>query len=114
MECDLPITCDAVNEQTTCMCENGAFACSDRAGLIPVGADAVCTARSAPDNSACPLTLAIASSSACETTGKVCTYEGPTCPESLTGMPALESCVCRGASNGAKRFVCYPVKCIGN
>jgi hypothetical protein len=111
--CRMPFACDAVNEQATCTCALGTFTCSDRIGVIPKGADPVCTPRAPADVSACPPTLKAASGLACDTTGKLCTYEGPICPESLTGKPALESCVCRGTTGG-RHFVCYPIKCLGN
>lgn len=113
MECDVPVRCDAVNEQVTCTCQGGVFVCSDRLGVIPVGSDAVCTPRSAPDTSPCPPSLAVANDTWCDTVGKTCAYKGPICPESLTQMPSLESCVCRGEANGNKHFVCYPHKCVG-
>lgn len=114
LECDIPITCDAVNEQATCVCDGTTFVCNDRIGVIPIGSDAICTPRSSPDDTACPPSMSIAAGMACDTVGKLCTYEGPICPESLTGLPALESCVCRGAAGGGKRYTCYPVKCIGD
>lgn len=112
--CNMPIWCDAVNEQATCTCVNHHFECADHLGTIPVGSDPVCTPRGQPDDSPCPVSMFVANDLECETTGKLCTYEGPICPESLTGKPALESCVCRGLSNGTKHYVCYPIKCLGN
>lgn len=114
LECRMPFQCDAVNEQATCTCVLGKFECVDQLGVIPKGSEPVCTPRGPADDSACPPSMNVARGMACYTTGKLCAYEGPICPESLTGKPALESCVCRGESNGAKHFVCYPIKCIGN
>jgi hypothetical protein len=114
LECRMPITCDAVNEQVKCLCTNGLFECSDHFGPIPIGGDPTCTPRGPADDSACPPTMAVAAGLACETTGKLCSYEGPICPESLTGKPVLEACVCRGLSNGTKHYVCYPHRCLGN
>jgi hypothetical protein len=114
LDCRMPISCDAVNEQATCVCTNGRFACSDHLGDIPVGTEPVCTPRGPADDSPCPVSMQVAEDLPCVTTGKLCSYEGPICPESLTGKPALESCVCRGLSNGTKHYVCYPIKCIGN
>jgi hypothetical protein len=114
LECRIPIVCDAVNEQATCTCVRGTFACRDQLGVIPKGTEPVCTPRAPADDSPCPPTMDVADGLTCETVGKLCTYEGPICPESLTGKPALESCVCRGARDGGKRYTCYPIKCIGN
>lgn len=114
LDCRMPIWCDAVNEQATCICANNRFECTDHAGVIPIGSDPVCTPRGPADDSLCPISMSIAQGMPCETTGKLCSYEGPICPESLTGSPALESCVCRGLSNGTKHYVCYPHRCIGN
>jgi hypothetical protein len=108
------MTCDAVNEIATCTCTNGAFQCKDSFGIVPKGAEPVCAPRGAADNSPCPPSMAIAVDLACDTVGKLCTYEGPICPESLTHMPALEGCVCRGESGGGKRYTCYPFHCLGN
>lgn len=113
LECRVPFACDAVNEQATCTCAGGAFSCADRLGAIPLGAEPACTPRGPSDETPCAPTMAAADGTPCETTGKLCAYEGPVCPESLTGEPALESCVCRGATNGTKHFVCYPIKCLG-
>lgn len=114
LTCRMVMTCDAVNEIATCACTNGAFECRDSFGVVPKGAEPVCKPRGMPDESPCPPSMAVAVDLACDTVGKLCTYEGPICPESITGQPALESCVCRGESGGGKRYTCYPVRCLGN
>lgn len=114
LKCRMPMTCDAVNEIATCACQNGAFVCKDSFGVVPKGDEPVCAPRGAPDDSPCPPSMMVATDLACDTVGKLCTYEGPICPESLTNKPALESCVCRGEAGGGKRYVCYPFRCLGN
>lgn len=114
LTCRMLMTCDAVNEIATCACTRRVFECRDSFGVVPKGADAVCAARAPADDSPCPPSMALATGLACATVGKLCAYEGPICPESLTGKPALESCVCRGAGGGKKQYACYPFRCLGD
>jgi hypothetical protein len=108
--CTIPIACTPLDQQATCICNNGRFGCSDGVGKVPAGAAPRCVQMEAASTETCAPTLEEALGSSCETLGHSCAYLGVTCPE--RPVQNLDTCTClRDGTTGALVMKCHVGQC---
>jgi hypothetical protein len=108
--CGIGYPCGSFQQQATCTCGGGKFACTDATGTdVAAGAQPACVGPGQANDKECPSTEVAAAGKACKTSGLLCYYTGALCPEN--SVPTSDFCQCLGATGGGLQFNCEPRPC---
>jgi len=98
--CDYPVVCaDGFFQQTRCVCDGRAFACTFQGAVVAKGTVPTCQNTTDTPPSACPPTLAAAEGKACTSTGRLCFFAGAKCAD---GTQTTDVCECAGGTEADK------------
>jgi hypothetical protein len=90
--CTIPIACSTFDQQATCTCTDGRFACSDGVGKIAIADAPRCVKMDSASTEICAPTLDDAAGTACTTLGHSCAWPGAICPE--RPVQNMDTCTC--------------------
>lgn len=107
--CTYRVSCEAVDQQTTCRCEDGVLTCEDALGVLASNQAPRCLRAADAVPAECPETLAEAAGLACDVAGSACFYAGKTCEE--RSAQHLDRCFCEAQEDGEFRFTCEVNEC---
>jgi hypothetical protein len=108
--CTLPIACPTFDQQSTCTCTHGRFACNDRVGTLAVGTVPRCLAMDEASTETCAATLEESRGASCEILGHSCAYLGAVCPD--RPVQNTDTCTClRDGTSGELVMKCRVAEC---
>ncbi len=107
--CGIGYSCGAFQQQATCTCTAGNYACvapDAKGGTVDIPVDSssadvsanFCIAQPTPTDT-CPMDIT-ADGKQCQTAGKACYYSGANCPNSTN--PLTDNCYCEGSVQAQK------------